>query len=59
MDRRSLWALLVLFASQMAILGNRTMAATGNLSSDFWAAGLDFVTNVAEPTILVDSGDIP
>ena len=58
-DRRSLWALLVLFASQMAILADLKMAFSGNRSSDVWAAGLDLVTIRAETTILADSGKIP
>ena len=58
-DRRSLWALLVLFASQMAILADLKMAFSGNRSSDVWAAGLDLVTIRAETAILVDSGDNP
>ena len=60
-DRRSLWgASFVLFASQKAILANQTMESTGNCSPEFWAAGLDLVTNIAETTILVvDSGNIP
>ncbi len=55
-DRRSLWGLLGLFASRIAIL---LMASTGNRSSDFRAASLDFVANIAETTILVDSGNSP
>ena len=58
-DRRSLWALLVLFASQMAILAILLVASTGNRSPEFRAAGLDLVTILAETTILVDSGKIP
>ena len=58
-DRRSLWALLVLFASQMAIFAILTLASTGKRSPEFRAAGLDFVTIRAETTIQVDSGKIP
>ena len=58
-DRRSLWALLVLFASQMAILDILLVASTGNRSPEFRAAGLDLVTIRAETTILADSGKIP
>ena len=57
MDRRSLWALLDLFASQMAIFAILTLASLGNRSPEFRASGLDFVTIRAETTILVDSGD--
>ena len=58
-DRRSLWALLVLFASQMANFAILTLASAGNRSSDVWAAGLDLATIRAETTLLVDSGDNP
>ena len=51
--------MLVLFASQMAILADLKMASTGNRNSDVWAADLDKVTIRAETTILVDSGDNP
>ena len=43
----------------MAILAVLKLASTGKRCSDVWAAGLDLVTNIAESTILVDSGDDP
>ena len=51
--------MLVLFASQMAILAILLVASTGNRSPEFRAAGLDLVAIRAETTILVDSGKIP